>query len=202
MTNNKEDQLKATIEEINKNYEKIKNLEKDLTENPDNIVKYFKESPYLFTTIYLSFRKYYSNEYIYAPVEIELSDNPNNEISLSYSLFKYFCNEDIYNELEESKKYDIDLNEGISSKIIVVNKILNNITKEIQKINYNYSRFIECNIDEYFDAELKNEVTDIFIYPTTWFQKFFLIPIFNGDYDNELEKIAKQCLIELNLNKN
>lgn len=198
MSYKENNQLKNTIEKISHSFEKLKNLEKDLIENPNNIINYFEKTPYLFTAIYLSFRKYYMNDFIRFPIEFQLSNNPNNNTIFNYSLFKYFCNEDIESKTDN---YDIDLDEGIFLKISLIFKLLCNIYEEIKKLNYEYSVLMNVEYNDYFDIDLGNEVSHMSIYPDIYFQNFFLIPIFNGKYDNELEKLAKKCLMELKLEK-
>lgn len=188
-----ENKFAEIIKDIDNNFEKLKSLEKDLNENSNNLNKYFESYPYLFTIIYLTNRKYQND--INDLSEFILSDDPNNKTVYTYSLFRYFCNENIYDKKEKYYYYDKE----IFNKLPLVFKIMNILLNEVKNLNENYSIILNYEKGYYYSDFLDKNFDQITFYPTIWFQKYFLIPIYKGIYDNELERLSKQCLMELKL---
>lgn len=159
-----------------------------------DLIKYYEECPFFFSIVYLTSRKYFSNERINN--RFNLSNDPNDHLLNNFSAYKYFANIEIdmdrfYDEFDEDNDDYFEILNSYNIRIII-----NTIKREIDnfKLKYNFTLFT----DKFDDDDIVNLIVDYDLF----FEKYFLVPIYIGKYDNELEKLAKQCLMELKLRKN
>lgn len=177
----------SEIEKINNSFMKLKELEKNLNENPDNIVNLFKEFPFISMVIYLNIK---NNNIGFEDMHynIEISSTLNFSNDYTSALVNYF-----YSKSEIKTKFRDNIFRH--QKFEIIHDIMENIVKELNIMNDKYYLLMEFNRRRGIEEDV------LYIIPSSHFKSYFLLPIYNGTYNRELEKIFQQYLMKNNLKK-